>query len=74
MWDDTVAAHAQNYAKQRRGDCALQHSGGPYGENMFKGSGVEYTPADAVNSWAQNANAGARECSTEKLSSCLHFK
>ena len=51
MWDDTVAAHAQNYAKQRRGDCALQHSGGPYGENMSKGPGVEYTPADAVNSW-----------------------
>uniref|UniRef100_A0A0E0LGY9 SCP domain-containing protein n=1 Tax=Oryza punctata TaxID=4537 RepID=A0A0E0LGY9_ORYPU len=25
-WDDTVAAYAESYAEQRRGDCALQHS------------------------------------------------
>ncbi|GJN24430.1 hypothetical protein PR202_gb12168 [Eleusine coracana subsp. coracana] len=38
-WDDTVAAYAQSYAEQRRGDCALVHSqGGPYGENIFWGS------------------------------------
>uniref|UniRef100_J3MIB9 SCP domain-containing protein n=1 Tax=Oryza brachyantha TaxID=4533 RepID=J3MIB9_ORYBR len=39
-WDDTVAAYAQAYAKDRRGDCKLQHSnsGGKYGENLFRGS------------------------------------
>ena len=51
VWDDTVATYAQNYANQRRGDCALQHSGGPYGENIFWGQGAEFTPADAVRSW-----------------------
>ncbi|ESW20299.1 hypothetical protein PHAVU_006G197300 [Phaseolus vulgaris] len=27
VWDNTVAAFAQNYANQRRGDCRLIHSG-----------------------------------------------
>ncbi|KAK2998897.1 hypothetical protein RJ639_023343 [Escallonia herrerae] len=39
-WDNTVAAYAQNYANQRIGDCNLVHSGGPYGENLAKGSGT----------------------------------
>ncbi|GLJ27028.1 hypothetical protein SUGI_0529850 [Cryptomeria japonica] len=51
VWDDTVATYAQNYANQRIADCALMHSGGPYGENIFWGSGREFTPADAVNAW-----------------------
>uniref|UniRef100_J3MIC3 SCP domain-containing protein n=1 Tax=Oryza brachyantha TaxID=4533 RepID=J3MIC3_ORYBR len=25
-WDDAVAAYAQSYAEQRRGDCQLRHS------------------------------------------------
>ncbi|KAG1348128.1 Pathogenesis-related protein 1 [Cocos nucifera] len=50
-WNDTVAAYAQDYAKQRAGDCQLVHSDGPYGENLFGGSGADYTAADAVNSW-----------------------
>ena len=51
-WDDTVAAYAQGYAEQRRGDCQLVHSGGQYGENIFWGSaGADWSAADAVNSW-----------------------
>ncbi|KAI5013606.1 hypothetical protein ZWY2020_037119 [Hordeum vulgare] len=38
-WDDNVAAYAQNYAEQRRGDCQLVHSGGQYGENIYGGRG-----------------------------------
>ncbi|GJN10361.1 hypothetical protein PR202_ga28449 [Eleusine coracana subsp. coracana] len=34
-WDDNVAAYAQSYAQQRQGDCALQHSGGPYEFDEF---------------------------------------
>ncbi|KAF2296568.1 hypothetical protein GH714_000262 [Hevea brasiliensis] len=34
IWDDKVAAYAQNYANQRISDCVLLRSGGPYGENM----------------------------------------
>ncbi|KAK4739877.1 hypothetical protein R3W88_003574 [Solanum pinnatisectum] len=33
-WDNRLAAFAQNYANQRAGDCRMQHSGGPYGENL----------------------------------------
>ncbi|KAI5002299.1 hypothetical protein ZWY2020_026949 [Hordeum vulgare] len=48
-WDDTLAAYAQRYAGERKGDCALEHSGGPYGENIFWGSkGSNWTAGDAV--------------------------
>ncbi|ERN09638.1 hypothetical protein AMTRI_Chr08g202500 [Amborella trichopoda] len=50
-WDDNVAAFAQNYANQRARDCNLIHSGGPYGENLFGGSGADFSAADAVNAW-----------------------
>ncbi|XP_034680895.1 pathogenesis-related leaf protein 6-like [Vitis riparia] len=49
-WDNTVAAYAQNYAKQRIGDCNLVHSGGPYGENLARGSS-SLTGTGAVNLW-----------------------
>uniref|UniRef100_A0A0E0G6H9 non-specific serine/threonine protein kinase n=1 Tax=Oryza nivara TaxID=4536 RepID=A0A0E0G6H9_ORYNI len=52
-WDDTVAAYARRYAATRKGDCNLQHSGGPYGESIFWGSaGANWTAANAVASWA----------------------
>ncbi|XP_073107401.1 pathogenesis-related protein PRB1-3-like [Elaeis guineensis] len=50
-WNDSVAAYAQDYANQRSGDCQLVHSDGSYGENLFGGSGADYTAADAVNLW-----------------------
>ncbi|XP_057824766.2 pathogenesis-related protein 1C-like [Cryptomeria japonica] len=53
VWDDTVAAYAQNYGKQCKADCALQHSSGSYGENIFWGKGKELSPVDAVNAWVE---------------------
>ncbi|EEE50692.1 hypothetical protein OsJ_30952 [Oryza sativa Japonica Group] len=51
-WDPKVASFAQSYAAKRAGDCRLQHSGGPYGENIFWGSaGRAWSAADAVASW-----------------------
>ncbi|KAI3762270.1 hypothetical protein L1987_52695 [Smallanthus sonchifolius] len=50
VWNPTLAAYAQNYANQRLGDCNLIHSGGPYGENLAKGSG-QFTGTAAVNLW-----------------------
>ena len=38
-WNQTLAAYAQNYADQRSGDCEMEHSGGPYGENLAEGYG-----------------------------------
>ncbi|XP_068648392.1 pathogenesis-related protein PR-1-like [Aristolochia californica] len=52
VWDPRVARYAQWYANQRRRDCALKHSNGPYGENIFWGSGTGWTPAHAVTAWA----------------------
>ncbi|KAJ8448515.1 hypothetical protein Cgig2_012159 [Carnegiea gigantea] len=51
-WDDNLANYAQNWANQRIDDCALIHSDGPYGENIFWGSGdSDWSPEVAVNSW-----------------------
>lgn len=51
-WSSTVAASAQSWADQLAANgCDLQHSSGPYGENLFWGSG-SYSPADAVDGWA----------------------
>ncbi|QCD76639.1 pathogenesis-related protein 1-like [Vigna unguiculata] len=52
VWDNTVAAFAQNYANQRRGDCNLIHSGGDgkYGENLAGSSG-DLSGKDAVKLW-----------------------
>lgn len=50
VWNTTVATYAQNYANQRKVDCNLVHSGGPYGENLAEGSGT-FTATAAVNSW-----------------------
>ncbi|AQK75612.1 pathogenesis-related protein PR-1 precursor [Zea mays] len=50
-WDERVAAYARAYAESRRGDCALAHSAGPYGENLFWGSGTGWAPAQAVAAW-----------------------
>uniref|UniRef100_A0A0D9WQG3 SCP domain-containing protein n=1 Tax=Leersia perrieri TaxID=77586 RepID=A0A0D9WQG3_9ORYZ len=54
-WDSALAAYARNYAKKRSSDCALKHSGGPYGENIYRGSagGRRWTAADAVARWVR---------------------
>ncbi|EMS62872.1 Pathogenesis-related protein PRMS [Triticum urartu] len=77
-WDDNVAAYAQNYAEQRRGDCQLIHTpdGRPYGENLFGGSGTQWTAADAVNSWVsekQYYDHGSNSCSAPEGDSCGHY-
>ncbi|XP_010530686.1 PREDICTED: pathogenesis-related protein 1-like [Tarenaya hassleriana] len=49
-WDETVAAYARDYANQRRGDCSLTHSSGPYGENIAWGGG-DLSGTAAVKMW-----------------------
>ncbi|KAK1268809.1 hypothetical protein QJS04_geneDACA013860 [Acorus gramineus] len=51
-WDVRLARYASSYARKRRRDCALVHSDGPYGENIFWGSGSGWTAAQAVKYWA----------------------
>ncbi|XP_044472451.1 pathogenesis-related protein PR-1-like [Mangifera indica] len=50
-WDSRLENYAKWYANQRRYDCALRHSNGPYGENIFWGSGKDWKPAQAVAAW-----------------------
>uniref|UniRef100_A0A0D9VFX7 Protein kinase domain-containing protein n=1 Tax=Leersia perrieri TaxID=77586 RepID=A0A0D9VFX7_9ORYZ len=75
-WDDTVAAYARRYADTRKGDCKLEHSGGPYGENIFWGSGGgNWTAADAVAMWAaekQYYNCSDDSCAAGLV--CTHYK
>ncbi|XP_022975184.1 basic form of pathogenesis-related protein 1-like [Cucurbita maxima] len=52
QWSNTVATYGQAYAEKRKGDCAMIHSTGPYGENIAAGYYPEFTGADAVKLWA----------------------
>ncbi|XP_042467520.1 pathogenesis-related protein PRB1-2-like [Zingiber officinale] len=73
-WNNTVAAYAQTYANQRIGDCKLVHSNGPYGENLFWGSGDGFTAAFAVRAWAdekQYYNYASNSCAAGK--ECGHY-
>lgn len=71
-WDDTLAAYARRYAGERKGDCKLVHSGGPYGENIFWGSG-NWTAGDAVAAWVlekRDYNCSDGSCAAGR--SCGH--
>ena len=73
-WSTKLQAYAKSYANQRSGDCKLQHSGGPYGENIFWGSGSSWKAADAVNLWVsekQDYNYGSNSCAAGKQ--CGHY-
>ncbi|KAL9259016.1 Pathogenesis-related protein [Drosera capensis] len=50
-WDYHLAGYAQWWADQRKYDCALLHSNGPHGENMFWGSGTGWTAGQVVAGW-----------------------
>ncbi|EEC74141.1 hypothetical protein OsI_09212 [Oryza sativa Indica Group] len=53
VWDERVAGYARWYAESRRGDCALVHSSGPYGENLFWGSGTALVLCSQYVSYTQ---------------------
>lgn len=69
QWDKKLASYAQWWSLQRKayGDCRLQHSGGPYGENIFWGNGKAWQPSEAASAWVgerrwyrYNSNSCAR--------------
>ena len=52
-WSAEVAATARAYADGLAAQgCPLQHSGGPYGENIFWGTG-NYQPQHVVDAWME---------------------
>ncbi|CAA0809702.1 CAP (Cysteine-rich secretory proteins- Antigen 5-and Pathogenesis-related 1 protein) superfamily protein [Striga hermonthica] len=71
VWDPKIARYAARYAGLRRANCALVHSNGPYGENIFWGSGDGWTPVQAAAAWVSerhgyryrsNSCANGEEC------------
>uniref|UniRef100_A0A8R7QAK9 SCP domain-containing protein n=1 Tax=Triticum urartu TaxID=4572 RepID=A0A8R7QAK9_TRIUA len=73
-WNATVAQYAQHYANERKGDCALKHSTGPYGENLMYGEGRAWTWRHTVDEWSdekQNYHYGSNSCDAGKQ--CGHY-
>ncbi|KAM3291379.1 basic form of pathogeneis-related protein 1 [Capsicum chacoense] len=72
-WDNRLAAFAQNYANQRIGDCRMQHSGGPYGENLAAAF-PQLNAAGAVKMWVNEKqwyNYNSNSCAPGKV--CGHY-
>ncbi|XP_074310355.1 pathogenesis-related protein 1B-like [Silene latifolia] len=73
-WDDTVAAYAQEYANSRINDCLLEHSSGPYGENLAQGSGDFMTGIEAIKLWVDEQvdyDYNSNTCADGKV--CGHY-
>uniref|UniRef100_A0A0E0CSC8 SCP domain-containing protein n=1 Tax=Oryza meridionalis TaxID=40149 RepID=A0A0E0CSC8_9ORYZ len=79
-WDERLASYAARYAAARSGaggGCALVHSHGPYGENLFHGSGVGWAPADVVAAWVSREralyDAASNSCRGGDGAACGHY-
>ena len=68
-----MAAYAQQYADQRIKNCALQHSGGSYGENIAVGGRGDFSGTDAVQLWVNEKgdyDYDSNSCAGEQ---CGHY-
>ncbi|XP_071688666.1 pathogenesis-related protein PRMS-like [Rutidosis leptorrhynchoides] len=76
-YDQKLADFARKYASSRARDCALQHSDGPYGENLFWGNAaksLKWTPKDAVTAWVKEQKYYNRKTNTCKPGKkCGHY-
>ncbi|KAL2323314.1 hypothetical protein Fmac_027693 [Flemingia macrophylla] len=52
-WDEGLASYARQYLMQRYNDCRMVHSNSNYGENLFWGKKLHWSPSDATYSWYQ---------------------
>lgn len=73
-WDARLARYAKLYGRQRRRDCTMVHSNGPYGENIFWGSGSSWTPSQVVASWVSERRWYQHRTNTcSKGKECGHY-
>ncbi|KAJ1690101.1 hypothetical protein LUZ63_014256 [Rhynchospora breviuscula] len=74
-WDLLLQSYAKSYAFKRQHDCELEHSEGPYGENLFWGSPYGYyNYTDAVNIWVderKNYDYDTNTCKENEM--CGHY-
>ncbi|KAH7553453.1 hypothetical protein ACOSP7_029826 [Xanthoceras sorbifolium] len=73
-WDSRLARFARRWGAQRKGDCDMIHSRGPYGENLFWGGKDHWTPTEVVHSWGREQNyydVNANSCMEGQM--CGHY-
>ncbi|KAF7843074.1 basic form of pathogenesis-related protein 1-like [Senna tora] len=71
-WNQSLASYAQRYANKRSHDCNLEHSGGPFGENIAEGY-EDMKGSDAVKFWLTekpNYDYHSNACVNDD---CLHY-
>ncbi|BAF30370.1 protein PRY2 [Oryza sativa Japonica Group] len=74
VWNATLAKYAQEYADLRRGDCQLEHSHGPYGENMMFGTGKQWTWKKTVDEWSDEKKSYDYKSNSCKAGAmCTHY-
>jgi pathogenesis-related protein 1 len=75
VWDDTVAAVAQDWANQIAASGSFDHRpDNQYGENMFMGTSGAYGPNDVVDDWGnENANYDIPSLTCMADATCGHF-
>lgn len=73
-WDVKLTNYARTYARERRVDCLLQHSDGPFGENISWGSGRGWNTTEVVGAWVDEKkwyNYADNSCSSGQ--DCSHY-
>lgn len=74
-WKNSLARIAEKWADKLSLPCKnIEHSRGPYGENIFLGRGRRWRATDAVQDWADERfayNAKSFTCVGNKM--CGHF-
>ncbi|KAF7844783.1 protein transport Sec1a-like [Senna tora] len=71
-WNETLAAYAQSYADKRIDDCEMEHSMGPYGENLAMAY-ENMDGTDAVKLWLTEKENYDPSSNTCKNDECLHY-
>ncbi|KAH6767039.1 pathogenesis-related protein-1-like protein [Perilla frutescens var. hirtella] len=72
VWNDTVAKYALQYAQKHYGDCEMEHSMGPYGENLAEGLG-RLSAVDAVGMWVSEKSCYDYNSNSCVGGECLHY-
>ncbi|XP_054801584.1 probable pathogenesis-related protein CaO19.6200 [Prosopis cineraria] len=75
-WDEKLENVAKQYAMQHYDDCKMVHSDLPYGENIFWGLRLHWTPSDAVYYWLEESkwyNFTNLQCTAPPGKDCGHF-
>ena len=73
-WNETIAEFAQNYANKRAADCAMEHSMGPYAENIA--SGKDMTGEAATKYWCTEKDEydyNSNKCTGAEEDGCRHY-